>query len=93
VGGEVSEDHVGQTREKLERIEALAERLGSDEQPTDIGHLRRLASEAVGDVTVINTLTTELSTRLQDAATRVERLGEAARALDVLVAGRGPSRN
>ena len=93
VGGEVSEDHVGQTREKLERIEELADRLGHDEHPTDIGHLRRLASEAVGDVTVINTLTTELSTRLQDAATRVERLGEAARALDVLVVGRGPSRN
>jgi Single cache domain 3 len=93
VGGEVSEDHVGQTREKLERIEALADRLGDTEHPTDVGHLRRLAAEAVGDVTVIDTLTTELSTRLQDAATRVERLGEVARALDILVAGRGPSRN
>ncbi|MGB6984497.1 MAG: hypothetical protein WBD74_00830 [Candidatus Aquilonibacter sp.] len=42
---------------------------------------------------VIDTLTAELSSRMRDAATRVERLSEVARALDELVAGARPSRN
>ncbi|HTX60372.1 MAG TPA: hypothetical protein VMH02_11960, partial [Verrucomicrobiae bacterium] len=83
-----------QTREKLERIEELADRISSDRpSPGDIGHLRKLTTEVVGDVIVIDTLTGELSTRLRDAATRVEELSEVARALDALVAGARHSRN
>jgi hypothetical protein len=93
VGGEVSGDHVDRTREKLERIEELVGRLVHDGNSSDVGRLRELASEAVGDVVVIDTLTGELSSRLRDAAARVEQLGEVARALDALVAGTRPSRN
>jgi Arc/MetJ-type ribon-helix-helix transcriptional regulator len=92
VGGEVSGDHVEQTQEKLERIETMMGSLDSGNQ-SDVGRLRELASEAVGDVVVINTLTKELSTRLRDAGSRVEQLGEVARALDLLVAGTRASRN
>jgi len=93
VGGEVSGDHVEQTREKLVKIEELAERVADANGSPDAGALRDLASEAVGDVVVINTLTGELSMRLRDAATRVEQLGEVAEALDALVVGSRPSRN
>jgi hypothetical protein len=95
VGGEVSGDHVVQTREKLETIERLASQLSlpGGAAESDAGQLRQLASEAVGDVIVIDTLTGELSTRLRDAASRVEQLTEVARALDALVAGTRPSRN
>jgi hypothetical protein len=90
VGGEVSGDHVEKTRATLEEIRTLvsaqAASSGSD-------HLRHLTHQAVDDVVVIDTLTSELSTRMRDAAARVERLSEVARALDELVAGVRPSRN
>jgi hypothetical protein len=90
VGGEVSGDHVVKTRETLEEIRSIVT------GPSDgarVEHLRDLAHRAVDDVVVIDTLTAELSSRLRDAATRVERLSEVARALDELVAGARPSRN
>ena len=90
VGGEVSGDHVVKTRETLEEIRSIVT------GPSDVAHvehLRDLAHRAVDDVVVIDTLTAELSTRMRDAAARVERLSEVARALDELVAGVRPSRN
>ncbi len=90
VGGEVSGDHVVKTRETLEEIRSIVS------GPNDVArveHLRDLAHRAVDDVVVIDTLTAELSSRMRDAATRVERLSEVARALDELVAGARPSRN
>ncbi len=87
VGGEVSGDHVGRTRAALEEIRDLARGAGGGE------HLMTLTHQAVDDVVVIDTLTSELSTRMRDAAQRVEQLSEVARALDELVAGARPSRN
>jgi hypothetical protein len=90
VGGEVSGDHVVKTRETLEEIRSIVT------GPNDVArveHLRDLAHRAVDDVVVIDTLTAELSSRMRDAAARVERLSEVARALDELVAGVRPSRN
>lgn len=78
------------TRETLEEIRSIVS------GPNDVArveHLRDLAHRAVDDVMVIDTLTAELSSRMRDAATRVERLSEVARALDELVAGARPSRN
>lgn len=89
VGGEVSGDHVVRTRETLEEIKSLVER-GND---SGEGALRTLTSRAVDDVVVIDTLTAELSSRMRDAATRVERLSAVAQELDELVAGARPSRN
>jgi Double sensory domain of two-component sensor kinase len=94
VGGEVSGDHVVQTREKLETIERLAGQISQEPSaPTEATQLRKLATEAVGDVIVIDTLTGEMSTRMRDAVSRVAQLSEVARALNELVAGTRPSRN
>lgn len=87
VGGEVSGDHVSRTRETLEEIVALAQ------QAVDAAHLQSLAGQAVDDVVVIDTLTSELSTRMRDAAVSVERLSAVAQELDALVAGARPSHN
>jgi Single cache domain 3 len=89
IGGEVSGDHVEQTRVKIENMEAM---LSTDDAP-DVARLRLLASEAVDDVIVIDTLTGEMSARLRNAALRVEQLAEVARALDGLVTGTRPSQN
>lgn len=90
VGGEVSGDHVVKTRETLEEIRSIVTGPGDVAR---VEHLRDLAHRAVDDVVVIDTLTAELSSRMRDAAARVERLSEVARALDELVAGARPSRN
>lgn len=87
VSSEVSGDHVSRTREALEEISSLARR--TDASPA----LAVLARQAVDDVVVMDTLTAELSTRMRDAATRVERLSAVAQELDALVAGARPSRN
>lgn len=89
VGGEVSGDHVEKTRATLEEIRTLVA-AGAGSEPEQ---LRSLAHQAVDDVVVIDTLATELSARMRDAAARVERLAEVARALDELVGGVRPSRN
>lgn len=88
VGGEVSGDHVDQTREKLVELKELAAKNGTDD-----GRLEELASQAVDDVIVIDALSTELSGRMRDAAIRVERLSNVARELDQLVAGARVSKN
>lgn len=87
VGGEVSGDHVSRTRETLEEIVALAQKAA------DAAQLQSLAGQAVNDVVVIDTLTSELSTRMRDAAVSVERLSAVAQELEALVAGARPSRN
>ena len=87
VGGEVSGDHVTQTRETLEEIKSLSQ------QTADSSKLHALAGQALDDVVVIDTLTAELSTRMRDAAVSVERLSAVAEELDALVAGARPSRN
>jgi hypothetical protein len=87
VGGEVSGDHVNQTRETLQEIKALAH------QAADTAKLHALAGQALDDVVVIDTLTAELSNRMRDAAASVERLSAVAEELDTLVAGVRPSRN
>ena len=91
VGGEVSGDHVVRTRATLEEIRSIV--TAGPDGGTRVEHLRDLAHQAVDDVVVIDTLTAELSGRMRDAANRVERLSEVARALDELVAGARPSRN
>lgn len=90
VGGEVSGDHVGKTRATLEEIRTIVTDGGAEARGE---RLRDLTHRAVDDVVVIDVLTTELSTRMRDAATRVERLSRVAEALDELVAGSRPSRN
>ena len=89
IGGEVSGDHVERTHETLKEIVDI---ISSDAGEAS-AHLKDLAHRAVDDVVVIDTLTAELSTRMRDAAARVERLSAVAQELDELVAGARPSRN
>lgn len=89
VGAEVSGDHVSRTRDTLEEIKTLVNAASMN----GTGQLRNLAQTAVDDVVVIDTLTSELSNRMRDAALRVERLSEVAQELDELVAGAKASRN
>lgn len=90
VGAEVSGDHVSRTRDTLDELNRL---VANSPNENGSGQLKTLAHRASDDVLVIDTLTTELSTRLRDAAVRVERLSAVAQELDELVAGAKASRN
>lgn len=87
VGSEVSNDHVMQTREKLETVEELLERLGPTLVNGDGTRLRTLAKEATGDIIVIDTLTTELNQRMRGAVDRVAELNDVVERLNRLVNG------
>jgi methyl-accepting chemotaxis protein len=89
IGTEVSGDHVMQTRRKLEDVEQLLERIVPVEvhATDDARRLRALASEAHGDVIVIDTLAGELNERMQKAVRSVAQLNEVADGLNALVDG------
>jgi sensor histidine kinase regulating citrate/malate metabolism len=84
VGSEVSGDHVTQTRAAVEREGELLAQAGSS--PT-IAEAAALNAEILGDVIVIETLTTEMAARTAQAVTRVNELNEVAAGLDQLVTG------
>jgi methyl-accepting chemotaxis protein len=90
VGAEVSGDHVTRTRDTLAELNEL---VANSPGVSGTGQLKTLSRQAADDVLVIDTLTSELSTRLRDAAVRVERLSAVAQELDELVAGAKASRN
>ena len=87
VGTEVSNDHVVQTREKLETVEQLLERLLPSGANGEGAKLRTLAKEATGDVIVIDTLATELNDRMRGAVDRVAELNDVVERLNRLVNG------
>ena len=87
VGSEVSNDHVVQTRAKLETVEELINRVVPSSVNGDGTKLRTLASEATSDLIVIDTLATEINDRMRDAVTRVAELNDVASGLNRLVHG------
>ncbi len=87
VGSEVSGDHVAATKRVVERSGELLSQVASEQQSEKIGELQRLNSELHGDVTVIETLAQEMSSRMRDAADRVAQLNEVAATLNELVTG------
>ncbi len=88
VGSEVSEDHVTATRRAVERSgELIAEIAKSDDAHPKIAELQRLNAALHDDVTVIATLTQEISNRMRDAGVRVAELNEVATTLNELVTG------
>jgi hypothetical protein len=88
VGSEVSGDHVKGTRQAVERASALVDEMAKDQSaPPQMGELRTICSEMDNDVTVIETLTNEMSTRMQQAVDRVAELNEVAGGLNELVTG------
>jgi sensor histidine kinase regulating citrate/malate metabolism len=88
VGAEVSGDHVTSTRHAVEQSGALIESMSRAENPPpQLQELRTINAGLEGDVTVIETLTTEISTRMQHAVDRVAELNKVAGELNQLVTG------
>ncbi len=87
VGGEVSGDHVAATKAAVERAGELIEQLGATDSGGKVRELKAVNEELVGDMIVIDTLSQEMSNRLQQAVTRVSELNDVAAALDKLVHG------
>jgi hypothetical protein len=90
VGGEVSSDHVAMTKAAVERAGELIEQIG-DRSAADVAELKAVNDELHGDVIVIDTLSQEMSGRLQHAVARVAELNDVARGLDELVHGTPPN--
>ncbi|MDQ2872098.1 MAG: cache domain-containing protein [Candidatus Eremiobacteraeota bacterium] len=89
VGGEVSGDHVTATKAAVERSGKLIEDMArSGATPDKLANLKNVNDELSGDMMVIETLSQEMSERLQHAVTRVAELTDVSRGLDSLVHGR-----
>jgi hypothetical protein len=86
VGGEVSGDHVAATKAAVERAGQLIEEM-SGQGGTQVAELKAVNEELQGDMIVIDTLSQEMSNRLQQAVSRVAELNEVASGLDQLVHG------
>ena len=87
VGGEVSGDHVAATKAAVERAGQLIQDLSAGKAGQKIEELKAVNDELVGDMIVIDTLSQEMSSRLQQAVTRVAELNDVAAGLDKLVHG------
>ena len=90
VGGEVSGDHVAATRSAVERAGQLIGELGDAAGSPKVAELKAVNEELQGDMIVIDTLSQEMSNRLQQAVTRVAELKDVASGLDTLVHGASP---
>ncbi|HEY9179511.1 MAG TPA: cache domain-containing protein [Candidatus Baltobacteraceae bacterium] len=86
VGGEVSGDHVAATKAAVERAGDLIASL-SDGGSGQVAELKAVNEELQGDMIVIDTLSQEMSNRLQQAVARVAELNDVASGLDQLVHG------
>ena len=87
VGGEVSGDHVAATKAAVERAGQLISELSQTQAGGKVDELKAVNAELEGDMIVIDTLSQEMSNRLQHAVTRVAELNEVASGLDKLVHG------
>jgi Single cache domain 3 len=87
VGGEVSGDHVAATKAAVERAGQLITELASGQASGKVAELKAVNEELEGDMIVIDTLSQEMSNRLQQAVARVAELNEVASGLDQLVHG------
>ncbi len=88
VGSEVSGDHVAMTKAAVERIATLLDELETEAGgKTKINELKAVNAELHGDMIVIDTLSQEMSNRMQQAVTRVHELNDVAKGLSELVTG------
>jgi hypothetical protein len=88
VGSEVSGDHVAMTKAAVERSGRLIDELrAQDGTSPKLAELKTVNDELEGDIIVIDTLSQEMSSRMQHAANRVNELNEVAAALTQLVTG------
>jgi len=90
VGSEVSGDHVAMTKAAVEKQGEIltavmaAPMNGASEK---VAEAAALNAEIYGDVIVIDTLATEMSSRMQQAVSRVNELNDVAEGLSELVTG------
>jgi predicted aconitase with swiveling domain len=88
VGSEVSGDHVAMTKAAVERIGTLIDELEAEAGgKPKINELKAVNAELHGDMIVIDTLSQEMSNRMQQAVTRVHELNDVAKGLSELVTG------
>jgi len=88
VGSEVSGDNIAQTRAAVERQgELLLQAAAGQDVSEKIVAAAALNAEILGDVTVIDTLATEMSERTQQAVVQVGELNDVAAGLNELVTG------
>jgi hypothetical protein len=87
VGSEVSGDHVAMTKAAAERIGRLIDEISSQNGSPKLAELKTVNDELQNDIIVIDTLSQEMSSRMQHAANRVSELNEVAAALTQLVTG------
>ncbi len=88
VGSEVSGDHVAMTRAAVERSGTLIAELGaSGVSSPKLTELKAVNDELTGDMIVIDTLSQEMSGRMQQAVQRVHDLNDVAAGLTKLVTG------
>ncbi len=93
VGSEVSGDHVAMTRAAVERSGILIAELSSNGSKGNpkVAELRSVNEELHGDILVIDTLSQEMSNRMQQAVHRVSDLNDVAEHLNSLVTGEAAS--
>jgi hypothetical protein len=86
VGSEVSGDHVAMTKAAVDKSAALVSQIAAGDT-SKIGELKSVNEELQSDMIVIDTLSTEMATRMKQAVDRVEELNEVAGGLNELVTG------
>ncbi len=87
VGAEVSGDHIAQTKAAVEKSGALIAEIQAGSPSPKMSELRAVNDELEGDIIVIDTLSQEMSGRMQQAVHRVAELNEVAGGLNELVTG------
>jgi methyl-accepting chemotaxis protein len=75
------------TKAAVERSSALIDQLNAESPSPKLAELKAVNGELESDITVIDTLSQEMSSRMQHAANRVSELNEVAAALTQLVTG------
>jgi Single cache domain 3 len=86
VGAEVSGDHVAATKAAVERSGEIIGQIAKGDL-SKVADLKSLNDELQSDVTVMDTLSQEMASRMKQAAERVEELSEVAGGLNQLVTG------
>jgi hypothetical protein len=86
VGSEVSGDHVASTKAVVEQTGVVIGQVIAGET-SRIAELKALNDELQGDMSVIDTLSQEMSSRINQAVDRVEELNGVAGSLNQLVTG------
>jgi hypothetical protein len=88
VGSEVSGDHVAMTKAAVDRSGTLIGQLSAQVPSSPVlAELKSVNEELSGDMIVIDTLSQEMSARMQQATNRVAELNDVAGALTKLVTG------